>query len=590
MRKSPFIAGLLFLYVVLCLSCTRSYNPAITSEDLLSDLNFLATDSLKGRYPGTPEDSVLMQYIAGKFKSYGLKPAGDEFIQHFDIISAITPSEEDILKYGGRSFVQGKDFIPMEYSGNDTLNVPVVFCGYGFDVKTDTFAWNDYEGKDPGGKWALIFRGEPENSTIFMDHSRDRDKILLAKDKGAAGVLFVSGKEYDPADRFPDESGKEPSVGIPVVQIKREVADDIMKGSGFEVETVEKRLLAEKKAPAYESLSGLEAGINMVRTYSRTGNVAAVLEGSDPVLRNQWIIIGAHKDHLGMGGPGSSSRRPDTIAIHYGADDNASGTATVLELAGYFSGMKEKPKRSMLFITFGAEEEGILGSRYFVEHSPIDLKKVSVMLNVDMIGRMRPDSTLQIGGVGTAPETREILNHLNGKYHLHLELSDAGYGPSDHASFYAKDIPVMFFTTGPHKDYHTPFDRVDSLNIPGLVMADHFIADVAGIVADRDSALHFTEAGPKESTSRSYRNRITLGIMPDVSGEGKDGMEVLAVTGGKPADIGGMKRGDIIVAIDGKPVGNVYDYMYRMNAMKYGQRIVVSVKRNDKIVDLLIQL
>ena len=301
-------------------------------------------------------------------------------------------------------------------------------------------------------------------------------------------------------------------------------------------------------------------------------------------------MIGAHEDHLGMGGPGTSSRRPDTTAIHYGADDNASGTATVLELAGWFAGQKIKPKRSILFITFGAEEMGILGSRYFVEHSPIDLSKISVMLNIDMIGRMRPDSMLQVGGAGTSPVTRDILKKVNENYHFNLELSDAGYGPSDHASFYAKNVPVMYFSTGPHKDYHTPFDRVDSLNIPGIVMADHYIADVATMVADRDSALTFREAGPKESTSRSYRNRITLGIMPDVSGEGKDGMEVLAVTKGKPADLGGMKRGDVIVAIDGKPVGNVYDYMYRMNTFHYGQAIVVSVKRNNSVIDLLIQL
>ncbi len=491
MRKILIVTGTVCSLMLLS-SCAGKYDPAITSKDLLSDLNFLATDSLKGRYPGTPEDSVLLHYIEAKFRTYGLKPAGDQYIDYFDVISAITPDEHNWLRFGNHEYAQGSDYLPMEYSGNDTLKVPVVFCGYGFDIRTDTFTWNDYAGRDVTGKWALILRGEPENKDIFMDHSRDRDKILMAKDKGAAGVLFVSGSGYDPEERFPDQNGKEPSVGVPVVQVKRAVANAVMDGTGFDVDRAEKALQSTGRSTAYESREPLEAGIVMVRTYAHTGNVAAILEGSDPVLRDQWIVIGAHEDHLGMGGPGSSSRRPDTIAIHYGADDNASGTATVLELAGWFAGRKEKPRRSILFVTFGAEEMGILGSRHFVEHPPIDLKKISVMLNVDMIGRMRPDSMLQIGGVGTAAETRNILDSLNGRYHFNLELSDAGYGPSDHASFYAKDVPVIFFSTGPHKDYHTPFDRVDSLNIPGMVMADHFIADVADVVANRDSAAEFS--------------------------------------------------------------------------------------------------
>ncbi len=584
------ILSVLLLMLLLTPSCNPTYNPAITEEDLHEDLQFLATDSLKGRYPGTPEDSVLLGFIAGKFESFGLKPLDDQYVQYFDVISAISPSPGNELSVRGKSFVQDTDFLPMEYSSNDSLSCLVEFCGYGFEIQNDTFNWDDYSGKDLNGKWALILRGEPANKDIFMDHSRDRDKILLAKDKGAAGVIFAAGEDYDPSDNFPEQRGKEPAVGLPVIQVKRKVANVIMEGSGFTVEQAEKEILAGKNPGIFLSLSPLKGRINMVRTYARTGNVAAVLEGSDPLLKDQWVVIGAHEDHLGMGGPGSSSRRPDTIAIHYGADDNASGTASILELAGYFSGMKERPRRSILFITFGAEEMGILGSRYFVEHPGIDLKKISVMLNIDMIGRMTPDSMVQIGGVGTSVETREIVTALNKDYHLRLELSDAGYGPSDHASFYAKDVPVMFFSTGPHKDYHTPFDRVDSLNITGMVLADRYIADIARNVANRDSVLHFREAGPKESTSRSYRNRITLGIMPDVSGEGKDGMEVLAVTKGKPADQGGMLRGDIIVAIEGKPVGNVYDYMYRLNTMKYGQRIVVTVKRNGSLVDLLIQL
>ncbi|HYW96192.1 MAG TPA: PA domain-containing protein, partial [Bacteroidales bacterium] len=297
MRKHTVVAGLIMI-IGFSVSCTRRYNPAITSEDLLSDLTFLATDSLKGRYPGTAEDSVLMDYIAAKFESFGLKPPGDGYIDHFEVLSAISPSDDNLLTYTDRTFVQGEDFVPMSYSSNDTVNSQVVFCGYGFEIKNDTLNRDDYAGRNVNGKWALIFKGEPENKDVFMEHSRDRDKILLAKDKGAAGVLFVSGTAFDPKDEFREERSKEPSVGVPALHIKRAVADQIMKGSGFSTEKTEKETLAKGKAPVYESKAPLKGQIVMIRTYSRTGNVAAVLEGSDPELKDQWVIIGAHEDHL----------------------------------------------------------------------------------------------------------------------------------------------------------------------------------------------------------------------------------------------------------------------------------------------------
>ena len=299
-------------------------------------------------------------------------------------------------------------------------------------------------------------------------------------------------------------------------------------------------------------------------------------------------MIGAHHDHLGMGGKGSSSRQPDTFAIHYGADDNASGVAAVLELAEKFTTLK--PERSIIFATFGAEEKGILGSMYFTEHSPVPLGKIILMINLDMIGRMKPDSSLQIGGVGTSTLFPEILNKLDEKYHFKLQLNTAGYGPSDHASFYAKDKPVLFFTTGIHMDYHTPGDNVGSLNINLLSSITSFIGDVALYMADLDTVLLFQEAGPKTIESRGYRGKISLGIMPDVSAEGKNGLAVLAVTEGKPASNGGIKRGDVIISIDGKTVGDIYEYMYRLEKLKVGDAVVVTVRRGKENIELMIQL
>ena len=489
-----FIAYLLPVLFIL-IACNRDFNPEISSIDLKSHLDYLAGDSLKGRYPGTSEDSVLMEYIAGEFEKYGLKPLGDNYIEKFSIISGTEFSENNILFFASDTFRQQEDFIPRNYSASAEVEAAVVFAGYGMEFKTDSVEWNDYQGLDVNGKWLMILLGEPSAGQVYMDRSRETDKVMLARDKGAAGVLFVAGTDYDSRDVLEASGNPEASLSIPVIRISRNLADQILKENYTTVEKLEKTLSASGKVRPVESSKELNAGIEVHRKYSRTGNVCAWIEGSDPELKQEYVIIGAHHDHLGMGGEGSSSRRPDTIAIHYGADDNASGVASVLEAAAWFAGQETAPLRSIIFCTFAAEEKGLLGSGNFVENMKIKPEDISLMINADMVGRMKKDSVLQIGGVGTAAELRLMLNSLNENYHFNMELSEAGYGPSDHASFYRKDIPVVFLSTGPHKDYHTPFDRVDSLNIVGLAMIDHFIVDLASETANLDRRLIYQEAG-----------------------------------------------------------------------------------------------
>ena len=588
--KAFSILFILSLSLILFTSCQPKYNPQITDTDLRETLSFLASDSLKGRYPGTPEDSILQEYIAGKFKDYGLKTYQGSYIQHFDFLTGIQASLENRLSFDGIDFEQGDDYVVMAFSGNDTLAAGFIFCGYGFDIETEDFIWNDYQNIDVNGKWAVILRGEPSNNQAFVNFSRDRDKATLAMDKGAAGVILISGEEFDPEDKLEIPSKKEGHLDIPVIHTSRDMMNLMLAREATNIEILDKNAGKSSLNQVIESPVPIKAEIEMKREYKITGNVIGILEGTDTELKDEWIIIGAHHDHLGSGGSGSSSRMPDTTAYHYGADDNASGVSSVLELAAYFSNAEPGPRRSMMFITFGGEEMGLLGSRYFVENYKDDLKKIKATINLDMVGRMRKDSTLQIGGIGTAKEFKSLVDSLNQDYGFLLNLSQAGYGPSDHASFYTKDIPVLFFTTGIHKDYHTPRDITDSINFEMMRFADEYIAAIASNLASRDSGLSFTEAGPKVSTSRSYRNKITLGIMPDVTGSDQEGLEVLAVTPGKPAELGGMQKGDVIIAIERKKIKDIYDYMYRLNAFKQGETIVVTVKRNNQTSDLLIQL
>ncbi|MGC9343915.1 MAG: M20/M25/M40 family metallo-hydrolase [Bacteroidales bacterium] len=578
----------ILIIVMLLHSCGNNKNAEITVEEMTDLIEYMASDDLGGRYPGTPEDSVLLKYIKDQFMNAGLKSFNGKYLQEFNFLSGIEPAASNSLKFKEESYIQKEDFYPFSFSSSGNLSAPVVFCGYGFEFSTDENSRNDYENLEIKEKWALIMRGEPENHNDFMERSRDRDKALLAMEKGAAGVLLVSGTDYSSSDDLETGLNREPEIDIPVLQVKRDIAGRIIQESGLTISEMAEKSI-DKPGYSFQTDQDLVADIRVEKVYSYTANVVGYLEGKNG-NQDHWMIIGAHHDHLGMGGKGSSSRAPDTIAVHNGADDNASGVATVIELAEYFSAKSNRPEAGLIFVSFGAEEKGLLGSRHFVENSPVQHGEIDYMINIDMLGRMKKDSSLQVGGTGTSNVGSQLIDSLNTKYQLNISQSSAGYGPSDHASFYTVDIPVYFFSTGAHQDYHTPFDDADSLNYDGLVLGTRFIADLVDEIDKLEERPVYQEAGPKTNTSRSFRNRITLGIMPDVSGESKIGMKVLAVTEGKPAYLGGMQKGDIITAIEGKEVSNVYDYMYRLNDLKAGDRIVVTVIRDEKQIELIIQL
>ena len=465
------------------------------------------------------------------------------------------------------SFIR-QDFEPASFTENSSLKAQAVFAGYGFSINNDSLKWDDYKGKDIKGRWVMILRGDPEpdnNMSKFAPFSGDRDKALLAKDIGAAGVLLVSGPSFDKEDRFDPLSKGDYSVGIPVMRIKRPVADAILLKSKNKIEDLEKRLNSTRKPFSFPTGSTVDSKTEIIQFKTNTRNVIFMLPGEDSLLKNQYVIIGAHFDHLGMGGPGSPSRKPDSIAVHHGADDNASGVAMIIGLAGKFAGTKNSHKRSLVFCSFSGEELGLLGSKYFTDNPLIDLSKADAMVNLDMVGRLKETKDLQVGGVGTADGLKEMATALNDTSLLKVSTTDEGSGPSDHSSFYAKNIPVLFITTGAHEDYHTPTDTWEKINYNGMVTVSGLVYRMASKLANDTARLKFKEAGPKTTVTRNYRTRgITLGIMPDFAGAVKNGLRADLVTPGKPAALGGMKKGDIITAINGKPVNNIQDYMFRL--------------------------
>jgi aminopeptidase YwaD len=588
-----YIIRILPLILILFLiSCSQNRN--VTVKELRSHVQYLSSDSLKGRLTGSAGDSLAAEYIRKELISYGLVPLSGDGLQRYEVTKRVIAGKNNSLRINGNDYGRDIDFMPLSFSSNGNLESEVVFVGYGFSINADSIKWNDYAGMDVKGKWVMILRADPEaenTKSPYIQYSGDRDKALLAKDMGAGGILLVSGPVADSQDAFEQLNSEGFSVGIPVFRIKREVADKILSKSKTTIESLEKNLNLKKKPAGFPTKVSVAANAEIVRETANTRNVVMLLPGEDEQLKNEYIIIGAHFDHLGMGGPGSSSRAPDTTGVHHGADDNASGVSLMLELAEKFALTRGSHKRSIICISFSGEEEGLLGSKHFTDSSGIDLSKVNVMVNLDMVGRLNDTSMLQISGVGTAAGLKELVNAKSDTSIVKLKLSDEGYGPSDHSSFYFKNIPVLFYFTGAHMDYHTPSDTWEKLNYPGMVKISEDVFSIGKELANATARLQFREAGPKVEPVRYRRGKgVSLGIMPDFAGVIKNGLRADAVTPGKPAALGGMKKGDIITAINGKTVNNIQDYMSRMSQLKHGQTISVEVLRNGKNEVLLIQL
>lgn len=583
-----------FILIVLVLYSCATFKTEITTTELQNHIKYLASDSLKGRLTGTSGDSLAAEFIKAKFAEYGLVPLSGDGFQRFKVTSKVLAGRENSFSVDGKTFTPEQDFTPVSFSENGSARAEVVFAGYGFSINNDSLKWDDYKGVEVRNKWVMILRSDPEpdnQNSKYSTFSGDRNKAMVAKDLGAAGVLLVSGQSFDNSDTFDPLSKGGYSVGIPVLRIKRSVADAVLQRTKQDINALEKKINTYKKPVSFATGTVAEGRSEIIAHLTNTRNVTMLLPGEDESLKNEYIIFGAHFDHLGMGGSGSGSRATDTIAVHHGADDNASGTAMIIELAGRFAGTKNSHKRSLIFVAFTGEEIGMFGSKYFTENPVIDLSKTNVMFNFDMVGRLKETKDLQIGGVGTADSLRERTLAVVDTNKIRLSFTEEGSGPSDHTSFYAKNIPVLYFTTGAHDDYHKPGDSWEKINYQGMVNVGDLVFSIASGLANEPARMKYKEAGSKGDPDRPPRRRgITLGIVPDVTGSIKNGLKVEAVTPGRPGASGGMKKGDIIVTIEGKPVNNIEDYMFRMGQVKKGQIITVEVLRSGKKEVLIIQL
>lgn len=571
----------LVLVLVLILTGSAHSQQYNQTDSLKKHIYYLASDELAGRKPGTPGIEKAAAYIVNQFKNIGIKPFAGSYLQPFKLLMGATLDENNTLSLNDKSLKLGSDFIPSDISGSGKAVGSVVFIGYGLDKN---FGKISFEGIDVKGKWVIVIRGsvDPTDKSARALLTGDYAKAILAVDNGAIGVIFVN-PSWNKDEKIEVQTSYNRSIGnvnIPVILVSSKVALKMIKKKADYLDTFP----VDNEPASFITDAVVSGETSFQLLYQNTSNVVGYLEGSDPKLKNEYIVIGGHYDHLGMGG--ASSRKPDTVAIHHGADDNASGTAGVIELARRIKADSNSFGRSFIFIAFSAEELGLVGSQYFVSNPTVPISSVKGMINLDMIGRL--NDVLTIEGTGSSVESDSILTILEKGRPFKVNNSKGSTGGSDHTSFYNKGVPVFFFFSGMHYDYHTPSDKADKINYKGESDILDMAYDLAGIMGKSKPFTYKQVANQFNAGARTYR--VALGIMPDVSGSHNDGVEVMDARKGGLAEQAGIKKGDLIISIEGKKVKNITEYMNRLNLLKKGVKIKVGIKRNEEKMIIEVQL
>jgi aminopeptidase YwaD len=570
-------------------------SPEITASELFEHVKYLASEKMEGRLPGTEGDRLAQEYFIKEFREYGLQPGGvDGFIQPFNMVTSVRLGEINKFNINtGNRILELKvseDFLPMGFSSNEEINAPLVFAGYGIsapDLNYDDYRDANGNTIDLTGKIAVIMRNSPTSkdphNNKFQRYESIRYKTSQAKANNAMGIIFITGPASTSQDNLMrlsfDNSAKD--AGISVVHLKRNLIEEIFTANGLDLNNIQTEIDNSLTPNSFEiKNSSANIKTSVIPAEVTTGNVIAFLEGSDPVKKNEVIVIGAHYDHVGYGEYGSLYSGSDK-QIHYGADDNASGSAGVLEIAQKLAANKSNLERSYLFMLFAGEEAGLLGSAYFVKSDLFKKYNITAMLNMDMVGRME-NNKLIIYGTGSSPFWESTIKDLNDNYKMEITYTEGGFGRSDHANFYRNDIPALHFFTGTHPDYHSPTDTYDKINSADMERVVNLVYDLALKLDKTIARPQFTKVETPTTTNQNQSMSnvsVYVGTIPDYSYQG-DGLKISGVKEDSPADKGGLIGDDIIIKFGETDVKTIYDYMFAMGKYKVGDEVDIVVLRN----------
>ena len=577
---------------------------AINPEAYLAHVKYLASPELKGRATGSPELEKAASYIASQFQSFGVKPVpGSTYEQAFTTTVGAhlgATNRLNVTDDGKTAALPLRDgFIPFSFSSSGTVSAPVVFVGYG--ITANEYHYDDYAGVDVKGKIVLLVRHEPQENdekSIFQgkeltQHSTFAIKAVNAKMHGARGVILINDSyphhtpQEDQLTPFGQATGPT-DAGVLFVQVKQATAEAWLKAEGHDLHEILDGIDKDLKPQSFP-LTNLTVNLSLdiQHDVKTVHNVAAYIPGKT----KEYVIIGAHYDHLGLGD--EHSLAPSQIGtVHPGADDNASGTAGVIELARWFSKQPQQ-QRGILFITFAGEELGLLGSNYYTGHPLLPLEHAVTMINMDMIGRIR-GGKVYVNGTGTGSTLDKLVESVPPPQSFKLDLSEAtGYGGSDHMSFTVKQVPVLFFFSGLHGDYHKPSDTWDKIDAPDAARLLGYVAQIATHLINDQERPKFQrvveKTAPISSGSSGGGYGPNFGSIPDFD-EPPHGVRFADVRDGTPAAKAGLKAGDILIEFDGKDIGNLYDFTYALQAHKPGDEVLVKVLRGSQTIEAKVLL
>lgn len=570
--------------------------PAISTAELTEKLAYIASDDLEGRMTGSEGIQRAADYVSKIFENQGLVPLSEkpDYLWSFDFVSEVKVLDEaNSFSAGDQNFALNKDFKPLASTQSGEVSGDVVFAGYGMKISDGKeYEYDSYSSLDVKDKIVMVLDGIPadldeEKEKLFERNIASGYKQMIARQNGAVGIMIVK-------PRISGEAGHEVvgTSGIVSIAISEDAANQILSGQSETIETLRDKLKGgdpKGLEHLFETSTSASISAQVERVIQQDNNVVAMLPSDNPDAG--YIFIGGHYDHLGFGETNSRSVGDDRSRVHNGADDNGSGTVTVVELAEYFSGVKkdnpEKITHNLVFCLWSGEELGLLGSNSFASKLPVDADNVKAYINFDMVGRMK-DNKLDVQGLGSAEEWKSIMEKKNVVVGFNLTLGTDPYLPTDATSFYLKGIPVASFFTGVHSDYHTHNDVVELINFEDMQRVVKFASLVISELLKPEQSLTYQQVKVKRMKSSKGAMSVSLGTIPAYAGSDEPGVQIQGVRPGGPADKAGLLADDFIVGLNGKEINNIYDFMNILGELKPDVETDIVVRREGERVSLKI--
>jgi hypothetical protein len=594
------ILGVLLLAISLAWAAPTAIVPA-DPQRYINDIKALTQPSMEGRGDGSKGLVRAEHVIQARYRVLGLEPAGNHgYLQAFTVSTGAKLKSKNRFGFQNgetkSEFKLNQEYVPLSFSASGSSSSSLVFAGYG--ATAEEFGYDDYAGLDVKDKIVVVLRFEPSGFAArsgnqgLTTHAQLVTKAINARNHGAKALVFLNGKlgdgEEDLLTRFGSVNGPE-SVGILFVQLKNDAAETWFRAAGKTLKEVQEQINTSTKPASFTFPDAMHATLTVeIQTiHAKVNNVLAYLPGKT----NEYVILGAHYDHLGRGN--RDSMAPAQVGqLHPGADDNASGTAGLLELARMLAPLKGQLQRGILFASFAGEELGLLGSAEWVKEPTRPLDKAVAMLNMDMIGRIK-DGKIYIGGVGTGSTFQKVLDQAKDDSHLKFEFSQGGYASSDHTSYVAKHIPVLFFFSGLHSDYHKPSDTWEKINSTDAAQLLDVVASVGVDLAsatERPAFVTVVENNPRSSVSGAGGGYGPyFGSIPDFA-QTENGVKFSDVRPGSPAAKAGLQAGDVLIQFGDKPIKNLYDFTDALRRSKIGDVVAVTVLRDGKELKVEVKL